>query len=155
MKIIDENGLPVENPDLELGWLKDETEIVHHDAVDAVIEQSHMETLMRPDGTPDIYYDSEGNETGRSVRKVIDVPGSPAKPAWDEEVSYQRYTPYTEAELAERKAQQERAEKQQAILDNLPDLIESIQSAQSDTDSLMVDLTYRQTMMELGLEPEE
>lgn len=33
--------------------------------------------------------------------------------------------------------------------------IAALQSAQSDTDSLMVDLAYRQTMLELGLDPEE
>lgn len=140
MKIIDENNLPVENPDLERGWLKDETEIVHHDAIEAVLEQSHMETLTRPDGTPDIYYDADGNETGRSVRKVIDVAGVPAKDAWDEEVPYQRYIPYTEAELADRKARQERAERQQKALDELPETLAALQSANDDIILMMADL---------------
>lgn len=145
MKIIDENGVVLtDEPNLDLGYLVFETEIVHHDAVAAIPAKWHREPMGEP-------YPNGGQD----MRRVIDEPAVAAQPAWDEEVEIQRYIRYTAEELAERKAQQEHAEKQQAILDKLPELIESIQSAQSDTDSLMVDLTYRQTMMELGLEPDE
>jgi len=35
MNIIDEHGTIIENPDLTLGYLKDDPEIIHHDAVKA------------------------------------------------------------------------------------------------------------------------
>lgn len=38
---------------------------------------------------------------------------------------------------------------------SLEEKVAALESAQSDTDSLMVDLAYRQTMLELGLDPEE
>ena len=89
MKIIDENGAAIEAPDLALGYLVDDTEPVEHPAVEGVEEVSHYETVAEyPNG-------------GRDVRKVIDVPGVPARPAWTEQVPVQRYIRYTEEELAE------------------------------------------------------
>ena len=89
MKIIDENGAVVENPDLTLGYLVDDTEPVEHPSVEGVDEVSHYETVAEyPNG-------------GRDVRKVIDVPGVPAQDAWTEQVPVQRYIRYTEEELAE------------------------------------------------------
>ena len=89
MKIIDENGAVVENPDLTLGYLVDDTEPVEHPSVEGVDEVSHYETVAEyPNG-------------GRDVRKVIDVPGVPAQAAWTEQVPVQRYIRYTEEELAE------------------------------------------------------
>ena len=63
MKIIDENGAAIENPDLTLGYLVDDTEPVEHPAVEGVEEVSHYETVTEYPGG------------GRDVRKVIDVPG--------------------------------------------------------------------------------
>ena len=71
MKIIDSNGNPIENPDLTLGYLKQETQTIHHDAVAGVEEVSHYETETLPDGTPAVYYDADGREKGRDVRKVV------------------------------------------------------------------------------------
>ena len=45
MKIIDENGAAIENPDLTLGYLVDDTEPVEHPAVEGVEEVSHYETV--------------------------------------------------------------------------------------------------------------
>jgi len=96
MKIIDENGAVIENPDLTLGWLKDDTEPVEHPAVEAVEEVSHYETVAEyPSG-------------GRDVKKVIDVPGVEGKDAWVEQVPIQRYILYTAEELAQR--EQEKAD---------------------------------------------
>ena len=69
MKIIDENGAAIENPDLTLGYLVDDTEPVEHPAVEGVEEVSHYETVTEYPGG------------GRDVRKVIDVPGVPEKVA--------------------------------------------------------------------------
>ncbi len=115
MKIIDENGMILTGePDLSLGYLREESETIHHDAVAGVEEVSHYETETLPDGTPAIYYDADGREKGRDVRKVVDVPGVAAKEAYDEDVKVQRYIRYTAKELAEQeKARKEAEEKAQ------------------------------------------
>ena len=92
MKIIDENGAAIENPDLTLGYLVDDTEPVEHPAVEGVEEVSHYETVTEYPGG------------GRDVRKVIDVPGVPAQAAWTEQVPVQRYIRYTAEELAAQEA---------------------------------------------------
>lgn len=138
MKIIDETGNPIENPDLMMGYLKTDPEIIHHEAVAAVEPVTHYEYKVYPNG-------------GRDRITVVDVPGVEGKEAWDETVERQRYILYTAEELAERKAQEEAARKRQEALDNLPETLAALQSAQSDTDSLMVDLAYRTTLLELGV----
>lgn len=114
MKIVNINGTPIESPDLTKGYLKPETQTIHHDAVAGVVEVSHYETETLPDGTPAIYYDADGREKGRDVRKVVDVPGVEAKDAWDEEEQVQVYHLYTAEELAaQEKARKEAEEKAQ------------------------------------------
>ena len=111
MKIIDENGAVVENPDLTLGYLVGGTEPVEHPAVEGVEEVSHYETVAEyPNG-------------GRDVRKVIDVPGVPAQAAWTEQVPVQRYIRYTAEELAA----QEEARKKQEAKDKLPETVAALQ----------------------------
>ena len=131
MNIIDEHGSPIENPDLTKGYLKQETQTIHHDAVEGVEEVSHYETETLPDGTPAIYYDADGREKGRDVRKVVDVPGVAAQEACDEEVEVQRYILYTEEELAEQAAAREKAE-QQAKLPNTETRLAALESAMRD-----------------------
>lgn len=98
MKIIDENGAALENPDLTLGWLRDETEAVEHPAQAGVPELSHYETVAEyPNG-------------GKDVRKVIDREGIPARDAWTEQVPIQRYIRYTAEELAARKKAEQAAQ---------------------------------------------
>ena len=98
MQIIDKTGAVIDSPDLTLGYLKTETQTVHHDAVKAVKEVSHYETIAEyPNG-------------GKDVRKVIDVPGVEARDAYDEEVEVQVYHPYTAAELAAQEEARKRAE---------------------------------------------
>lgn len=114
MKIIDSNGNPIETPDLAKGYLKQETQTIHHDSVAGVEEVSHYETETFPDGTPAIYYDADGREKGRDVRKVVDVPGVDPQPAWDEKMPVMRYILYTAEELAaQEKARKEAEEKAQ------------------------------------------
>lgn len=101
MKIIDEHGNPIENPDLTKGYLKPDTQTVHHDAVAGVEEVSHYEYKTYPNG-------------GRDRWKVVDVPGVDHRPAWDEEVPVMRYILYTAEELAaQEKARKEAEEKAQ------------------------------------------
>ena len=98
MKIIDENGAALENPDLTLGWLRDETEAMKHPAQAGVPELSHYETV------------AEDPNGGKDVRKIIDREGIPARDAWTEQVPIQRYIRYTAEELAARKKAEQAAQ---------------------------------------------
>lgn len=124
MKIIDENGAAIENPDLTLGYLVDDTEPVEHPAVEGVEEQWHWETVTEyPNG-------------GRDVRKIIDVPGVPAQDAWTEQLPIQRYIRYTAEELAA----QEEARKKQEAKDKLPERVDALEAANDDIILMMADL---------------
>ena len=134
MKILDETGAVVENPDLTLGYLTADTEEITHPAVDGVEEQWHWETVTEyPSG-------------GRDVQRVVDVPGVPARPAWTEQLPIKRYIRYTAEELAA----QEEARKKQEAKDKLPETVAALQSAQADADTLNVDQAYRLTLLEIG-----
>ena len=111
MKILDETGAVVENPDLTLGYLTTSTEEVTHPAVEGVEEVSHYETVTEYPGG------------GRDVRKVIDVPGVTAQAAWTEQVPVQRYIRYTEEELAAR----EEARKKAEAWGKLPETVAALQ----------------------------
>lgn len=151
MKIIDETGIVLTTePDLEAGYLVEDVEVIHHDAVEGTAPQWHRETAKLPDGSLAIYY-RDGKEIGRDMVKVIDVPGVDPQPAWDEEVPVMRYIRYTAEELAQRKEQAEAARKRQEALNKLPETLEALTAAQTDTDSLVVDQEYRITLLELGV----
>ena len=139
MKILDETGAVVENPDLTLGYLVDDTEPVEHPAVEGVEEVSHYETVTEYPGG------------GRDVRKVIDVPGVPAQAAWTEQVPVQRYIRYTAEELAA----QEEARKKQEAKDKLPETVAALNAALADADALNLDQDYRLTLLELGVTDDE
>lgn len=111
MKIIDETGAVVENPDLTLGYLTTSTEEITHPAVEGVEEQWHWETVTEyPNG-------------GKDVQKIIDVPGVPAQAAWTEQVPVQRYIRYTEEELAAKEEERKKAE----AWKKLPDTVAALQ----------------------------
>ena len=119
MKIIDEHGTPIENPDLSLGWLEDKSQTIHHDTVAAVEEVSHYETIAEyPNG-------------GKDVQKVVDVPGVEAKDAWDEEEQVQVYHLYTAEELAAQAKAREKAE-QQAKLPTTDERLAALEAAMLD-----------------------
>ena len=139
MKIIDENGAAIENPDLTLGYLVDDTEPVEHPAVEGVEEVSHYETVAEyPNG-------------GKDVQRVVDVPGVPAQAAWTEQVPVQRYIRYTDEELAA----QEEARKKQEAKDKLPETVAALNAALADADALNLDQDYRLTLLELGVTDDE
>nr|DAG16619.1 MAG TPA: hypothetical protein [Caudoviricetes sp.] len=111
MKIIDENGAAIENPDLTLGYLVDDTEPVEHPAVEGVEEQWHWETVTEyPNG-------------GMDVQRVVDVLGVQAQEEWVEKVPIQRYIRYTAEELAA----QEEARKKQEAREKLPETVAALQ----------------------------
>ena len=97
MKIVDENGIEIESPDLEKGYLKnDSLFVMHHEEIKAVEEQGHYETVAEyPNG-------------GKDVEWIVDVPGVEAKEAWDEFEDVLRYVAYTEAELMAREFEKNR-----------------------------------------------
>ena len=123
MKIIDSNSNPIEAPDLTKGYLKPDTQTIHHDAVAGVEEVSHYETI------------AEYSNGGKDVRKVVDVPGVAAKGAYDEEVEVQRYVLYTAEELA---AQAEA--KKKAELEAVPGRMDALEAANNDLVLMMADL---------------
>ena len=90
MRILDENNVEITSPNFDLGYLvQEEMFVAHHEAVKAVEEKWHYETIATyPNG-------------GKDVKKVIDVPGVEAREAWDEYEKILRYILYTEEELAE------------------------------------------------------
>lgn len=147
MKIIDSNGVEIANPDLTKGYLKPETQTIHHDAVAGVEEVSHYETEILPDGTPAIYYDADGREKGRDVRKVVDVPAVEPKDAWDEEEQVQVYHLYTDEELAAQAEAKKKAEeaaaaeaKKKEELEAVPGRMDALEAANDDLVLMMADL---------------
>lgn len=118
MKILDESGAVIENPDLTLGYLTNDTEPVEHPAAAAVPEASHYETVAEyPNG-------------GRDVRKVVDVPGVPAKAAWTEQVPIQRYIRRTAEELAALDEERKKAEEQAKLPGTVADLMQQLTDLQ-------------------------
>lgn len=90
MKILDEldNELNANELDFSKGYLKEEKIFIkHHDAISAVEEQGHYETIREyPNG-------------GRDVEWIIDVPEVEAKEAYDEYEDIQRFVKFTQKEL--------------------------------------------------------
>ena len=118
MKIIDETGAVVENPDLTLGYLTADTEEIIHPAVEGVEEQWHWETVTEyPNG-------------GRDVRKVIDVSGVPAQAAWTEQVPIQKYIRYTAEELAAQEEARKKAEAREKLPEKVADLMQQLTDLQ-------------------------
>lgn len=115
MKIIDSDGVEIANPDLTKGYLKQETQTIHHDAVAGVEEVSHYEYKTYPNG-------------GKDRWKVVDVPGVAAKEPYDEEVEVQRYVMYTAEELAAQEKARKEAQQRQEALDKLPETLEALKN---------------------------
>ena len=135
MKIIDETGAVVENPDLTLGYLVDDTEEVTHPAVEGVEEQWHWETVTEyPNG-------------GKDVQKIVDRPGVKAQEEWVEQVPVQRYIRYTAEELAAQAEAKKKAEeaasaeaKKKAELETVPGRMDALEAANDDLVLMMADL---------------
>lgn len=139
MKILDETGAVVENPDLTLGYLTDDTEEIIHPTVEGVEEQWHWETVTEyPSG-------------GRDVQKVVDRPGVQAQEEWVEKVPIQKYIRYTAEELAA----QEEARKKAEAREKLPEMVAALRAALADADALNLDQDYRLTLLELGVTDDE
>lgn len=124
MKILDETGAIIENPDLTLGYLVGDTEPLAHPAQEAVAEIAHYETVAEyPSG-------------GRDVWKVVEVPGAAAKAAWTEQVPIKRYVRYTAAELDAR----EQARKEQEAQAKLPGTVAELARQLTDLQLALCEL---------------
>lgn len=113
MRILDEQGNELETYDNTKGYLvNDKVLIAHHEAVEAVEEQGHFETIAEyPNG-------------GKDVEWVVDKPGVEAAEAWDEYEDIYRYILYTAAELEEIEEARKKAAEEadlQAKIRALPD----------------------------------
>lgn len=134
MKTIDSNGVEIANPDLTKGYLKQETQTIHHEAVAGVEEVSHYETIAEyPNG-------------GKDVRKMVDVPGVAAQDAYDEEVEVQVYHVYTAEELAAQAEAKKKVEeaaaaeaKKKAELEAMPGRMDALEAANNDLVLMMAD----------------
>lgn len=95
MKIIDENGNEIINPDLDGGFLsEDKILVARHDAIEGVEEIGHYETVAEyPNG-------------GKDIEWVIDSPSAPPSDAWDEYEDVYRYIRYDSSEIARRKIEE-------------------------------------------------
>lgn len=114
MDIYDEQGSPVTAYDPAKGRLEMQKRMHHHEAVEAVEEQGHWETVAE--------YPETG---GKDVQWVVDVPGVEAREAWDEEETYWLYIPYTEEELQKMEEERNRP----SVEDLLEALMEGIENA--------------------------
>lgn len=90
MHYFNESGAEIFDPDYAKGYgVPDRLLIAHHDAELEVKEVGHYEVVQEyPNG-------------GKDVEWVVDIPGVPAKDAWDEYENIMRWHWYTEEELAE------------------------------------------------------
>lgn len=117
MKIIDETGVELtEAPDLSLGRLIDDVEIVHHEAIAGVKQVSHFVPIEHLANGSTI------------VEEVIDVPGVDPQPAWEETVPIQRYIRYTAEELAAQEKARKEAQQRQEALDKLPEALAAMKN---------------------------
>lgn len=124
MKILDETGAVMENPDLTLGYLTDDTEEVTHPAVEGVEEQWHWETVTEyPNG-------------GKDVQKVVDRPGVQAQEEWVEQVPIQKYVRYTAEELAAREEARKKAEAREKLPETVAALQEDSKTLKKENEML-------------------
>lgn len=91
----------VTSPDLTLGYLKPEKLLIaHHAAQEEVQRQTHYEVIAEyPNG-------------GQDLAEVVDAEYRPAKEAWDEYESVLVYVLYTQEELASRRIEEIRAQRE-------------------------------------------
>lgn len=88
MRIFNHKNIELKSPNLRKGRLEEAKQFIkHHEAVKAVAEEGHWETIKEyPNG-------------GKDVKWVIDIPAVEAKDAYDEYEDILRYIEYTAEEL--------------------------------------------------------
>lgn len=132
MRILDQNGNELTNPDLTKGHLETETIVTaHHDAVPASAGVSHIEVVKT--------YDNGGKD----VVRVWDEKPHDAIPAYDETETIQRYIPYTELELAQMGVERDKAEKAALVPTDadLSDAAVDLSQGNADNEDAIVELS--------------
>lgn len=90
MRIVDQDGTEVKDPDLSVGYLRNDRVVAkHHEAVEAV-EPVYENRLV-----------AEYDNGGKLYKRVLVTPGRPGTDAWDEYEQVLVYVPYTDDELRE------------------------------------------------------
>lgn len=89
LPIYDVNFVRLDGYDPRAGKLEQKSRVIHHDTVEAIVEQGHWETIAE--------YPATG---GKDVAWIVDVPGVECHEAYDEVEEYYAYVPYTAEELA-------------------------------------------------------
>lgn len=108
MRILDKDNNEITSPDIEKGYLRNETIVIkHHDAVEAKQGKSHIEVVK------------EYDNGGKDVITVWDEKPTEAKAAYDETEEIQRYIPYTADELAKIAKEKEEAENKEEKINSL------------------------------------
>jgi hypothetical protein len=132
MRILDQSGNEIFDPDLTKGHLETETIVTaHHDAVPASAGVSHIEVIKT--------YDNGGQD----VVRVWDEKPTEAKAAYDETETIERYIPYTELELARMGVAQEQAEKAALVPTDadLSDAAVELSQGNADNEDAIVELS--------------
>ena len=88
MRILDTKNIEIQNPDLKLGYLKEDRVLFkHHNAVEEIKEEFHYEI------------EKEYENGGQDLKRIIDKKGQDRVEAWDEYEDVLRYILYDEMEL--------------------------------------------------------
>jgi hypothetical protein len=132
MRILDQAGQEIFDPDLTKGHLETETIVTaHHDAVPASAGVSHIEVVKT--------YDNGGQD----VVRVWDEKPHEAIPAYDETETIGRYIPYTELELAQMGVAQDQAAKAALVPTDadLSDAAVDLSQGNADNEDGLVELS--------------
>lgn len=151
MRIIDSDGIEVEDPDLSLGRLEPDTLVIaSHPAVPEV-EELREEVLVWPEpGMPEWDdRDDDGNLLAALYREEVVREWQPAQDAWDETEDVLRYVPYTEEELAEIARAEAEAEEAAARRAELEAWLAGAPEQAADLDEAVVELYEAQSQAQL------
>ena len=158
MRIIDADGIDIDEPDMALGQLVCETIVIESHPAVPEVEEVREEVLVWPEpGMPEWDdRDDDGNLLAALYREEVVREWQPAQDAWDETEDVLRYVPYTEEELAEiARAEAEaeearkRAEEEAARRAELDAWLAGAPEQAADLDEAVVELYEAQTRTQL------
>lgn len=140
MRIFDEFDNLLEKYDETKGYLKEDSLFVcHHEAVEAVEEQGHFETIAEyPNG-------------GKDVEWIVDIPAVEAKEAWDEYEDILRFVPFTTVEITNNRI----SELKQKLFDtdyNILKIVEGAATLEEMADVIFKRSKWRKEINELEKE---
>ena len=158
MRIIDADGVEIDDPDLSLGQLVAETVVIESHPAVPEVEELREEVLAWPEpGMPEWDdRDKDGNLLAALYREEVVREWQPAQDAWDETEDVLRYVPYTPEELdeiARREAEAEearrRSEEEAARRAELDAWLAGATDHVADLDEAVVELYEAQAQAQL------